>query len=69
MLEPSERLGSKEQGGFAPLKDHAFFNGIDWEDISKKDPPHLGPYLPASKKEDENLWSQYEVRNVYCIQL
>ena len=60
-MEPTGRLGCEEMGGFGPLKAHEFFKGIDWDNLHKMDPPDLLPYLPASKKDEENLWSEKQV--------
>nr|QWX95806.1 3-phosphoinositide-dependent kinase [Strongyloides stercoralis] len=51
VLKPSERLGSQETGGIEALQSHPFFDGIDWENLTKLTPPELKPYLPASAGE------------------
>ena len=61
MLNPAERLGCEEKGGYGPLKAHPFFEGIDWEGLDKQTPPELLPYLPAKDEKSENLWSKHNV--------
>lgn len=59
VLEPSERLGRPETGGFPSLKEHMFFEGIDWDNLPKLKPPELVPYLPATTSNPTHIWSQY----------
>ena len=60
MLEPTERLGCKEKGGYAVLKEHPFFSGMEWDTLPTQDPPKLLPFLPGKSGHDEDLWSKYE---------
>ncbi|EGC33059.1 hypothetical protein DICPUDRAFT_56680 [Dictyostelium purpureum] len=40
VVKPSDRLGSKTApGGFDNLKNHPFFEGIDWNNLSNTQPP------------------------------
>eukprot|EP01132_Coremiostelium_polycephalum_P004843 gene4843-6036_t len=41
VLKPTDRLGSREKGGFAALKSHPFFQGIDWDNLSQQTPPTI----------------------------
>ena len=41
-IDPKERLGARA-GGYAELKSHPFFEGIDWENIHNETPPPMGP--------------------------
>lgn len=61
VLDPVKRLGCDEMGGYAVLKSHPFFDGIDWENLPNQSPPELQPYLPACGVDSENLWGQYKV--------
>ncbi|KRY67069.1 3-phosphoinositide-dependent protein kinase 1, partial [Trichinella pseudospiralis] len=45
--EPAERLGSVESGGVAEVKNHPFFDGIDWNTLPLQKPPEMTPYLPG----------------------
>ncbi|KRZ02302.1 3-phosphoinositide-dependent protein kinase 1, partial [Trichinella zimbabwensis] len=45
--EPAERLGSVERGGVAEVKNHPFFDGIDWNTLPMQKPPEMTPYLPG----------------------
>ena len=64
VLNPTERLGCEEMGGYRPLKSHPFFEGIDWENLEEQTPPKLLPYLPAKDEKSENLWSKHNVRSL-----
>ena len=70
MLDPAKRLGCDQQGGYTPLKDHTFFDDIDWENIPSQTPPKLLPYLPSQSKGEVALRSDINVRDevnmVWC---
>jgi 3-phosphoinositide dependent protein kinase-1 len=61
MLDPDRRLGSEDTGGFEALKAHPFFEGFDWEDLHKQQPPDLLPYLPPVGECKEPLWGNKTV--------
>ncbi len=61
VLNPAERLGCEELGGFSKLKAHPFFEGVDWDNLSTETPPELHPFLPAKDEKSENLWSENHV--------
>eukprot|EP01095_Lingulamoeba_sp_RSL-Kostka_P010906 TRINITY_DN400_c0_g3_i1.p1 TRINITY_DN400_c0_g3~~TRINITY_DN400_c0_g3_i1.p1 ORF type:complete len:513 (+),score=225.01 TRINITY_DN400_c0_g3_i1:218-1756(+) len=42
-LDPEKRLGNREEGGYEELKNHEFFEGIDWENLSTTTPPEIAP--------------------------
>lgn len=58
VLDPTKRLGCPEVGGFGPLKNHPFFEGIIWDQLWEQDPPDLLPYLPATPS-NPSMWSNY----------
>eukprot|EP00123_Amoebidium_parasiticum_P010548 comp20176_c0_seq3/m.25015 comp20176_c0_seq3/g.25015 ORF comp20176_c0_seq3/g.25015 comp20176_c0_seq3/m.25015 type:complete len:364 (-) comp20176_c0_seq3:213-1304(-) len=58
VVEPEKRLGHADTGGYAALKAHPFFEGIDWENIMNMTPPELRPYLPSTTVDAEGLSSQ-----------
>ena len=64
-IEPSERLGSPETGGYEKLKSHKFFEGIDWDHLPEKKPPDLLPFLPATPSNPEPCWSKHRVNIKY----
>ncbi|CAJ0576093.1 unnamed protein product, partial [Mesorhabditis spiculigera] len=41
VVEPSERLGSAAQGGISSLKQHDFFDGVQWDSLENTKPPFL----------------------------
>jgi len=40
IINPANRIGARE-GGYQELKDHPFFEGIDWNNLHKQTPPTL----------------------------
>ena len=55
VLNPAARLGADETGGYAALKAHPFFEGLDWDTLTQQQPPKLEAYLPAMSAEDKNI--------------
>lgn len=41
VLKKEDRLGSKKQGGVKAILDHAFFENIDWENLTQTVSPFL----------------------------
>lgn len=65
VLDPEQRLGCEEMGGFEKLKSHPFYEGIDFEHIHEQKPPPLIPFLPATSTNPENIWSNYRVCSMF----
>ncbi|CAD5213535.1 unnamed protein product [Bursaphelenchus okinawaensis] len=57
VLEPSERLG---HDGPEAIKEHKFFEDVDFKNIQTTTPPELKPYLPASGNQPA-FYSNYKV--------
>lgn len=66
VLDPTKRLGCPEVGGFGPLKNHPFFEGIIWDQLWEQDPPDLLPYLPATPS-NPSMWSNYRVCHLVLL--
>ncbi|KAJ1781394.1 serine/threonine protein kinase, partial [Coemansia sp. RSA 2399] len=47
VLEPEKRLGATQRGGFRELKEHAFFNGFEWNGLASRTPPVMAGAPPA----------------------
>ncbi|XP_050391920.1 3-phosphoinositide-dependent protein kinase 1 [Patella vulgata] len=56
VIDPTQRLGCQDMGGYNPLKNHEFFRSIDWENLPETEPPTLLPFLPAAHG-NPDLWS------------
>jgi len=65
VIDHTQRLGCAEAGGYAALKAHEFFAGMEWDTLHLQSPPELHPFLPANSEDSENLWSQYTV--MFCL--
>ncbi|KAK3511559.1 hypothetical protein QTP70_010712 [Hemibagrus guttatus] len=57
--DPANRLGCEEMGGYNPLKAHAFFESISWENLHLQTPPKLTPYLPAMAEDEEEYYGNF----------
>jgi 3-phosphoinositide dependent protein kinase-1 len=60
LLDPNARLGSDQLGGYAALKAHPFFNGVDWDNLYKTTPPQLDAYLPPINPHERPLYGADE---------
>jgi len=54
-LDPKSRLGSEQCGGYAALKSHSFFNGVDWDNITETTAPEEMLSLEDSSDDEEDL--------------
>jgi 3-phosphoinositide dependent protein kinase-1 len=54
VLDARTRLGSEETGGIAALKAHAFFDGVEWDNLFTSEAPKLRPFLPKMEGMNEN---------------
>uniref|UniRef100_A0A673XWF9 3-phosphoinositide-dependent protein kinase 1 n=1 Tax=Salmo trutta TaxID=8032 RepID=A0A673XWF9_SALTR len=59
-LDPSNRLGCEEMGGYNPLRAHFFFKAVTWENLHLQTPPKLTSYLPAMAEDDEDYYGNYD---------
>ncbi|XP_048846947.1 3-phosphoinositide-dependent protein kinase 1-like isoform X1 [Brienomyrus brachyistius] len=71
LLDPRNRLGCEEVGGYPPLKGHSFFESISWDQLHLQTPPKLTPYLPAMFEDDEDYYGNYDdlLSQFSCMQL
>ncbi|CAH2091247.1 unnamed protein product [Euphydryas editha] len=54
VLDHTKRLGSSDKGEtYESIRQHPFFEGIDWENIWEQTPPKISPYLPGGSFEEE----------------
>lgn len=60
-LEPSQRLGSHDRGDtYDSIRNHPFFEGINWDALRQQTPPPIYPYLPGLEA-DEKQREQYRI--------
>lgn len=62
--DPNERFGSKSKGGIQAIKDHPFFEGIDWENIFTSNAPPLKERLEEEAKRNPVVTPQFNIPNV-----
>ena len=48
-------------GGYDSLKEHVFFEDIEWDTIPDQTPPKLMPYLPSNTRGEQGLRSEINV--------
>lgn len=54
VLDHTKRLGFSDKGDtYESIRQHPFFEGIDWENIWEQTPPKISPYLPGGSFEEE----------------
>ena len=62
-MDPTQRLGCDEMGGYGPLKEHLFYEEIKWESLPQDTPPRLLPYLPATSVDEPGFWGDSQVHS------
>ncbi|KAL4703288.1 hypothetical protein ACJJTC_015420 [Scirpophaga incertulas] len=54
ILDHSKRIGANDRGDiYESIRNHPFFDGIDWNTIWSQTPPTISPYLPGGSFEEE----------------
>lgn len=54
VVDHTKRLGADDKGDtYDSIRNHPFFNGIDWDTVWEQDPPTISPYLPGGSFEKE----------------
>ncbi|KPI97444.1 3-phosphoinositide-dependent protein kinase 1 [Papilio xuthus] len=52
VLDHTKRLGADDKGTtYESIRNHPFFEGIDWDNIWEQTPPTISPYLPGGSFE------------------
>ncbi|XP_022091450.1 3-phosphoinositide-dependent protein kinase 1-like isoform X2 [Acanthaster planci] len=51
VLDPLKRIGCEDCGGFPELKDHPFFEGVNWDNLPNETPPTLKPCMVVDGEE------------------
>lgn len=60
-LEPSQRLGAQDNGDvYDSIRNHPFFEDVDWSSVRQQTPPLIYPYLPGLET-DEKQREQYRI--------
>jgi len=60
VLDPNERLGTKDDQRYTSIRSHPFYKGLDFDTLHTTTPPPIYPYLPGNS-ESQELRSQYRV--------
>lgn len=54
VLDHTRRIGAEDEGDtYESIRNHPFFDGINWDDIFEETPPTICPYLPGGSFEEE----------------
>ncbi|XP_023936762.1 3-phosphoinositide-dependent protein kinase 1 isoform X2 [Bicyclus anynana] len=62
VLDHKKRLGASDletSDTYESIRQHPFFEGIDWENIWEQTPPKISPYLPGGSFEEEYTVPDY----------
>lgn len=53
-IDPRERLGAQDEFGYyQSIREHPFFDGINWTTLRQQTPPPIYPYLPGVSQDEE----------------
>jgi len=64
VLNPKERLGCEELGGYIQLEEHPFYEDIDFNDIQNQIPPKLKLYLPSNEPGQPGIYEEIDMSNL-----
>ncbi|XP_041986221.1 3-phosphoinositide-dependent protein kinase 1 [Aricia agestis] len=53
VLDHTKRLGATDGDTYDSIRNHPFFEGIDWDNLFEQTPPTISPYLPGGTFEEE----------------
>ncbi|XP_073947302.1 phosphoinositide-dependent kinase 1 isoform X2 [Choristoneura fumiferana] len=54
VLDYSKRIGANDVGDtYDSIRNHPFFDGINWDTVCTQSPPTISPYLPGGSFEEE----------------
>ncbi|XP_063363139.1 3-phosphoinositide-dependent protein kinase 1 isoform X1 [Cydia amplana] len=54
VLDYSKRIGANDTGNtYESIRNHPFFEGINWDNVWSQSPPTISPYLPGGSFEEE----------------
>ncbi|XP_065180547.1 putative 3-phosphoinositide-dependent protein kinase 2 [Sycon ciliatum] len=58
--DQKQRLGCREMGDFAALKEHSYFSGFDWENVDQRSPPPMKSSFPTLGLESQtDIWEHF----------
>jgi len=58
VIDPKERLGAMDTNGYASIKNHPFFESIDFDNLHMSTPPQIQSYVGDPDKID-SIWEKY----------
>lgn len=61
ILDPKERLGCEEKGGYEHLKAHEFLKEIDFDNLWNTTPPKLKLYLPSNEPGVPGFYEEVDI--------
>lgn len=69
VLDSDKRIGAKDPVRYKSIREHSFYEGLNFDTLQKTTPPPIYPYLPGTSPDSQELRSQYRVSRiikVYC---
>ena len=64
VLDPKQRIGCEDLGGYAELEGHAFYEDIDFENLHTQIPPKLKLYLPSNEPDQPGIYEEIDLANL-----
>lgn len=64
VLNPKERLGCEELGGYSKLEEHPFYDNIDFNNIHNQTPPKLKLYLPSNEPGQPGIYEEIDMSSL-----
>ena len=64
VLDPKQRIGCDELGGYSKLEEHPFYEDIDFDEIQNQVPPKLKLYLPSNVPGQPGIYEEIDISNI-----
>ena len=58
VIEPTDRIGARDARPYSSIRNHAFFEGVDFESLYLATPPSIQEFIPESSRRPDPCWSR-----------
>jgi len=64
ILDPKQRIGCEELGGYEKLEEHIFYKDIDFAEIHNQIPPKLKVFLPSNIPGQPGIYEERDISEI-----
>ena len=58
VIEPTARIGARDARPYSSIRQHAFFDGVDFETLPLATPPSIQEFIPEGSTRPDPCWSR-----------